>query len=98
MLDNECDFLPRTKVARMVPRTTPSDPCGNFSKADREVEIRQQTPSGGPLEAADYVASAAADLAVMAHRHGLNTLGFLLEMARMEAEEVGRQQRINAIR
>ncbi len=34
-----------------------------------------------------YVASMAADLANMAHRSGLGTLGFLLEMVRLEAED-----------
>lgn len=36
--------------------------------------------------AAGYVASLAADLAMIARQHGFDTLGFLLEMAQMEAE------------
>jgi hypothetical protein len=39
---------------------------------------------------ADYVATLSADLAVMARRHGLDTLGYLLDMARLEAENVSR--------
>ncbi|ARQ01487.1 hypothetical protein [Pseudorhodoplanes sinuspersici] len=37
-------------------------------------------------EAAAYIADMAASLATMARRHGLGTLGYLLDMARMEAE------------
>jgi hypothetical protein len=36
--------------------------------------------------AATYVAALSGDLALIARRHGLDTLGFLLEMAQMEAE------------
>ncbi len=39
-------------------------------------------------EAASYVAALAADLAVIARRHGLDTLGHILEMARLEAENI----------
>ena len=35
---------------------------------------------------AAYVASLTADLAVLARRQNLHTLGYLLEMARLEAE------------
>ena len=48
--------------------------------------------SAGRTAAASYVASLTADLAVLARRNGLDTLGYLLEMARLEAESarVGR--------
>jgi hypothetical protein len=36
--------------------------------------------------AASYIANMTAGLALEARRHGLNTLGFLLDMAKMEAE------------
>ena len=36
--------------------------------------------------AASYVATFATELAVVARSHGLDTLGYLLEMARLEAE------------
>jgi hypothetical protein len=39
-----------------------------------------------PAAAATYIASLAADLASIARGHGLDTLGYLLEMARLEAE------------
>ena len=49
--------------------------------------------SAGPEEkaaVAAYVASLSGDLSVMARRTGLNALGYLLEMARLEAEQVAR--------
>lgn len=39
---------------------------------------------------AAYVATLSADLSVMARRSGLNALGYLLEMARLEAEQLAR--------
>jgi hypothetical protein len=39
---------------------------------------------------ASYVATMSADLAAMARKHGLETLGFLLEMVRLEAESAKR--------
>ena len=39
---------------------------------------------------AQYVASMSSDLAVMARSSGLQTLGYLLEMVRLEAENVSR--------
>ncbi len=44
-------------------------------------------------EAAAYVTQLAADLASLARRHGLDTLGYLLDMARLEAENVNRRHR-----
>jgi hypothetical protein len=41
---------------------------------------------GQRLAAADYVAALSADLAEIARSNGLDTLGFLLEMARLEAQ------------
>lgn len=38
-----------------------------------------------------YVATLAADLATMARSTGLDTLGYLLEMVRLEAESSARQ-------
>jgi hypothetical protein len=35
--------------------------------------------------AADYIADISGDLAAMARAHGLETLGYLLEMAQLEA-------------
>lgn len=53
---------------------------------------RDPPRDGGPGEAADYVAAVVVDLAVIAQRHGLETLSFLLDMAKMEAEEIARQR------
>jgi hypothetical protein len=44
----------------------------------------------GPSAVAIYVATMSADLAVMARRTGLETLSYLLEMVRLEAESVAR--------
>jgi hypothetical protein len=43
---------------------------------------------GGPGEAASYIAAQIADLAHIARRHKHDTLGFLLDMALMEAQEI----------
>jgi hypothetical protein len=45
---------------------------------------------GDQTEIADYVATISGGLAMMARRHGLETLGYLLEMARLEAENINR--------
>jgi len=55
--------------------------------------MADQPKVGEPVEraaVAHYVATLSADLAVMARRTGLQTLGFLLEMARLEAENASR--------
>lgn len=41
-------------------------------------------------EMASYIGNLAGDLAVMVRKSGLETLGFLLEMARMEADNTVR--------
>jgi len=45
---------------------------------------------GNRIEVANYVAALSADLAAMARRSGLDTLGYLLEMVRLEAEDIYR--------
>jgi hypothetical protein len=40
--------------------------------------------------AAAYVAELSRDLALIARHHGLDALGYILEMARLEAEHVTR--------
>jgi len=51
-------------------------------------------PTPGELSSrtavASYVASLSADLATMTRRSGLETLSYLLEMVRLEAESVSR--------
>jgi len=48
--------------------------------------------SGNRTVVANYVAAMSADLANMARRSGLDTLGYLLEMVRLEAENVTRHK------
>jgi hypothetical protein len=46
---------------------------------------------GGPVDraaAAEYVAELSAELANLARHHGLDALGYILDMARLEAENV----------
>lgn len=45
---------------------------------------------GGPGEAAGFVADSVRELSLLARRHRLDTLAFLLDMAQMEAEERAR--------
>lgn len=47
---------------------------------------------GDPLEAAGFVAEWVGHLGQIARRHHLETLGFLLDMALVEAEDVIRAQ------
>ena len=57
--------------------------------------MAEQTRSSEPgsrTVVANYVATMSADLATMARRTGLETLGYLLEMVRLEAENVTRQR------
>ena len=51
-----------------------------------------QPPAEGDdrTAAASYVATLTADLALIAKSHGLDTLGYILDMARLEAENVAR--------
>ena len=63
----------------------------------RERLRAEQTSSaetGNRAVVANYVATMSADLATMAWRTGLDTLGYLLEIVRLEAESVnGRIER-----
>jgi hypothetical protein len=49
--------------------------------------------AGNRTVVANYVATMSADLATMARRTGLDTLGYLLEMVRLEAESETRHTR-----
>jgi hypothetical protein len=42
--------------------------------------------AGDRVAAAAYVAELTGDLAILARQHGLDALGFILDMARLEAE------------
>jgi hypothetical protein len=52
--------------------------------------VGEPAGDGGPDEAARYLAASVADLGLIARRHGLDTLGYLLDMAQLEAEEIVR--------
>ena len=54
----------------------------------RRSSAAQPPGDGGPDEAASYIAEQVAGLARIARRHKHDTLGFLLDMALMEAEEI----------
>ena len=57
--------------------------------------MADQTAPGEPADrnlVASYVATMSADLASMARRSGLDTLGYLLEMVRLEAESETRHK------
>jgi hypothetical protein len=45
-------------------------------------------PKSDPEAAAKYVAELSAELAGLARLHGFDALGYILEMARLEAENV----------
>jgi hypothetical protein len=45
---------------------------------------------GDRTAAAGYVAELSAELATLARQHGLDTLGYILDMARLEAENASR--------
>jgi hypothetical protein len=40
--------------------------------------------------AVNYIAELSGDLALIARRHGLDSLGYILEMAKLEAEDLRR--------
>ena len=46
---------------------------------------------GDRLEAAEFIGSSAGELAQLASRHNLEMLAYLLDVARMEADEIVRQ-------
>lgn len=60
-------------------------------RSDRPLSDLGAAQDGGRTEAAGFVATAAAELAQISRRHGLETLGYLLDMAQLEANEIVRQ-------
>ena len=44
-----------------------------------------------PGAVANYVATMTAELSILSHHHGFEVLGYLLEMARLEAEGVAQK-------
>jgi hypothetical protein len=51
-----------------------------------DLSIPETSRADDRAEAAAYVAELAGDLASIARRHGLDALGYILDMARLEAE------------
>ena len=49
-------------------------------------EAEEQTVAQERIKAAEYIADLTEDLARMARQHKFHTLGYLLEMARLEAQ------------
>ena len=43
-----------------------------------------------PSDAAEYIGALSEELAQMARRHGLDSLGYILDMARMEADQIAK--------
>ena len=58
-----------------------------------ETEPKQRGEDGGPEEAAAFIAETLLNLTVICHRHRFETLGYLLDMARMEADGLRRTHR-----
>ena len=46
---------------------------------------------GDPVEAASFIFGAVAELSQLAKRHRLDMLGYLLDMAQLEADEIVRR-------
>lgn len=57
----------------------------------REAQSQPEVHDGGPVEAAQFIASRIAELGLLARRHRLETLGYLLDMAKLEADDVVRR-------
>ena len=67
---------------------------GMSSSPGNDTSPRGGSPgSGGPQEAALYIKTQIADLSQIARRHGHEMLGYLLDMAQMEADEIVRRRR-----
>ena len=71
-------FDPGLQVARPKPSTV-----GTLAVSS--------VPLGDRVQAAQYVGALTAELAVLVRRHQLHTLGYLLELARLESEEIAQQ-------
>jgi hypothetical protein len=68
-------FDPGLHVARAKPSSVGTLAVSSIPLVDR-------------VHAAEYVAALTAELAVLVRRHQLHTLGYLLDLARLEAEEI----------
>jgi hypothetical protein len=61
-----------------------------MSIARNPVTTPSETPRDERASAACYIATLSVDLVAIAKRHGLDTLAYILEMARLEAESHSR--------
>jgi hypothetical protein len=83
LFETDCVFSLQQPSATAAP-----DPAQGTSMTDQPAS----GDSGNRAAVAIYVATLSADLATMARRSGLDTLGYLLEMVRLEAENVTRHK------
>jgi hypothetical protein len=73
----------------------PRSPIRLWRREDRKMAEDDDETGGSdgretPDSAALYIASLADELAKIAHRNGLEVLGYILEMARIEADQVAK--------
>jgi hypothetical protein len=54
-------------------------------------EMREPPRDGGPREAAFFIKVAVQELSLLARKHRLDMLAYLLEMAHLEADEAARR-------
>ena len=66
---------------------------GNVLRRARPGSSTEREPPGDREAVAAYVAAMSADLSAIARRHHLDTLGYLLDMARLEAENTAQAER-----
>ena len=67
-----------------------------FGLARRSVRCRNNSHIKDRIAAGDaaaYIAEMSADLAKIARQHGFDALGFILDMARLEAENLSERDR-----
>jgi hypothetical protein len=64
----------------------------NQSPTDKKMADRPKSEGlTEPVAVASYVATLTAELSVLARHHGLDALGFILEMAQLEAENASQK-------
>lgn len=63
-------------------------PSRSKTQPSAPVDHEHAEGGGGPQEAASFIAGTLSELAQIASRHGLGTLGYLLDMAQMEANDI----------
>ena len=66
------------------------DPGALENPKEEALSSKDVQDAGDRAEAAAYVAELAGNLALIARRHGLDALGYILDMAQMEAENATR--------